>query len=401
MHGKLGETALWAYRFDRARAELHEAIALSRAIGLDYVAVGALGQLSLLEQIDVGPERSVAIAREAVSLAEGRGWIAIPQTAGAHATLAAAALLSDLRPDDAERHLNRGARRARERRSPTDRLPRRGRRGAGPRGQRPARGRAARARALRGDAPGRGQRAVRARDDRLHARPRARASPATWTERGGGSGRSSASRGSIVAVTEARILLAEGDAGAAVDVLTRAVLRGVQRDGRRAARHARDRPRRDGRHRCRVAGGRGGARGLRAQRPSLAVHRGGASDGEPAARADPHGDRAPRDRRRAARRVRGPRSRRGGPVTPLLEPLSDREQAILRYLPTTLSNREIASELFVTTNTVKTHLRSIYRKLDVARRRDAVDRARDLRLLELRSSGASANPPSPNGSGSQ
>ena len=68
-------------------------------------------------------------------------------------------------------------------------------------------------------------------------------------------------------------------------------------------------------------------------------------------------------------------------VTPLLEPLSDREQAILRYLPTTLSNREIASELFVTTNTVKTHLRSIYRKLDVARRRDAVDRARDLRLL--------------------
>ena len=35
----------------------------------------------------------------------------------------------------------------------------------------------------------------------------------------------------------------------------------------------------------------------------------------------------------------------------------------------------------MTTNTVKTHLRSIYRKLDVARRREAVDRARDLRLL--------------------
>ena len=71
-------------------------------------------------------------------------------------------------------------------------------------------------------------------------------------------------------------------------------------------------------------------------------------------------------------------------VTPLLEPLSDREQAILRYLPTTLSNREIAAELFVTTNTVKTHLRSIYRKLDVARRREAVERARDLRLLSPR-----------------
>jgi LuxR family maltose regulon positive regulatory protein len=68
-------------------------------------------------------------------------------------------------------------------------------------------------------------------------------------------------------------------------------------------------------------------------------------------------------------------------AVPLLEPLSGREAAILRYLPTTLSNREIASELFVTTNTVKTHLRSIYRKLDVARRREAVERARDLRLL--------------------
>ena len=71
-------------------------------------------------------------------------------------------------------------------------------------------------------------------------------------------------------------------------------------------------------------------------------------------------------------------------VSPLLEPLSDREQAILRYLPTALSNREIAAELFVTTNTVKTHLRSIYRKLDVARRREAVERARDLRLLSSR-----------------
>jgi LuxR family maltose regulon positive regulatory protein len=68
-------------------------------------------------------------------------------------------------------------------------------------------------------------------------------------------------------------------------------------------------------------------------------------------------------------------------VAPLLEPLSERERTILRYLPTALSNGEIAAELFVTTNTVKTHLRSIYRKLDVARRREAVERARDLRML--------------------
>ena len=65
----------------------------------------------------------------------------------------------------------------------------------------------------------------------------------------------------------------------------------------------------------------------------------------------------------------------------LLEPLSERERAILRYLPTMMSNAEIASELFVSVNTVKTHLKSIYRKLGAARRREAVERARRLELL--------------------
>ena len=65
----------------------------------------------------------------------------------------------------------------------------------------------------------------------------------------------------------------------------------------------------------------------------------------------------------------------------VLEPLSPREEAVLRYLPTMMSNMEIAGELFVSGNTVKTHLKSIYRKLGVARRRDAVERARALELL--------------------
>ena len=46
-----------------------------------------------------------------------------------------------------------------------------------------------------------------------------------------------------------------------------------------------------------------------------------------------------------------------------------------------MSNQEIAGELFVSVNTVKTHLRSIYRKLGAARRRDAVESARRLELL--------------------
>jgi LuxR family maltose regulon positive regulatory protein len=65
----------------------------------------------------------------------------------------------------------------------------------------------------------------------------------------------------------------------------------------------------------------------------------------------------------------------------LVEPLSPRERAVLRYLPTMMSNQEIAAELFVSVNTVKTHLKAIYRKLDVQDRREAVRRARTMNLL--------------------
>ncbi len=65
----------------------------------------------------------------------------------------------------------------------------------------------------------------------------------------------------------------------------------------------------------------------------------------------------------------------------MLDPLSDRELAVLRFLPTMMSNADIASEMFVSVNTVKTHLKHVYRKLDVADRREAVLRARELQLL--------------------
>ena len=54
---------------------------------------------------------------------------------------------------------------------------------------------------------------------------------------------------------------------------------------------------------------------------------------------------------------------------------------VLRYLPTNLSAPEIASELFVSANTVRTHMRHVYAKLGVHRRAEAVERARDLGLL--------------------
>jgi ATP/maltotriose-dependent transcriptional regulator MalT len=69
-----------------------------------------------------------------------------------------------------------------------------------------------------------------------------------------------------------------------------------------------------------------------------------------------------------------------GPRPPL-EPLSDREVRVLRYLPTNLTAPEIAGELSISRNTVKTHIRNLYAKLGTHRRAEAVARARDLGLL--------------------
>jgi LuxR family maltose regulon positive regulatory protein len=58
---------------------------------------------------------------------------------------------------------------------------------------------------------------------------------------------------------------------------------------------------------------------------------------------------------------------------------------VLRLLPTDLSAREIAAELFVSSNTVRSHMRKIYRKLGVQSRADAVARASALGLIDPQS----------------
>jgi LuxR family maltose regulon positive regulatory protein len=73
------------------------------------------------------------------------------------------------------------------------------------------------------------------------------------------------------------------------------------------------------------------------------------------------------------------------PATPardvLVQPLTEREREVLGYLDALLPTDEIAAEMFVSVNTVKTHVRAIMRKLSADRRNEAVRRARDLGLV--------------------
>jgi LuxR family maltose regulon positive regulatory protein len=72
---------------------------------------------------------------------------------------------------------------------------------------------------------------------------------------------------------------------------------------------------------------------------------------------------------------------KGQSSSPPAQELSPTELRVLRYLPTNLSRPEIASELSVSVNTVNTHVRNIYAKLQARDRSSAVQRARELRLL--------------------
>jgi LuxR family maltose regulon positive regulatory protein len=65
----------------------------------------------------------------------------------------------------------------------------------------------------------------------------------------------------------------------------------------------------------------------------------------------------------------------------LADPLTDRELSVLQFLPTMMTNGEIAADLYVSVNTVKAHLKRIFLKLDVTSKRQAVQRARELGLL--------------------
>ncbi|HEX7135643.1 MAG TPA: helix-turn-helix transcriptional regulator, partial [Iamia sp.] len=86
------------------------------------------------------------------------------------------------------------------------------------------------------------------------------------------------------------------------------------------------------------------------------------------------------DLMRARRATRPPPAAR--PAPELVEPLTPRELTLLALLPTHLSYAEIGDRVYLSVNTIKSNLKSIYRKLDVTSRTDAVETAWRLGLLE-------------------
>ncbi|MFM2073416.1 MAG: hypothetical protein RLZZ623_3680 [Actinomycetota bacterium] len=72
---------------------------------------------------------------------------------------------------------------------------------------------------------------------------------------------------------------------------------------------------------------------------------------------------------------------RTGVAERLIDPLSDRELVVLRYLSSRLTNPEIAASLYISVNTLKSHVKTVYRKLDASSRAEAVDAGRRKRLI--------------------
>jgi len=66
---------------------------------------------------------------------------------------------------------------------------------------------------------------------------------------------------------------------------------------------------------------------------------------------------------------------------PLIEPLTNRELDVLELLAQRLQNKEIAEKLFVSPATIKSHLESIYQKLNVSKRREAVEKAKKIGIF--------------------
>jgi LuxR family maltose regulon positive regulatory protein len=380
----LGIVETWAGTPRRARGALEDALALARHAGCRYLEFSALASLALVEALNGNLRRAAELGHEAAGLAQRHGWLRLPASAAAHCALAICAY-----------HQNTMAR-ASEYLDAADAAARGSR-------DRPVLTVANLTRALVALRFGDVERAQRAVS-------RARQDLADW--------RVPARLAGLLAAVDADVLVAAGRGADALRAADEARRFGWGEAALVAAKLALS----DGepaRALELTADGLSGS--TRMLRPSTAIelralsavasHQRGNDDvalelvEQALSLAEPEGYMSPflavgaPLRELLLRRIRAGTAHRslagelGEALDPrsvglgeqrtalLLEPLSDRETAVLRYLPTALSKAEIASEMFVSVNTVKTHMKNIYRKLDVTDRSHAVRRARTLHLV--------------------
>jgi LuxR family maltose regulon positive regulatory protein len=376
-----GAVELWSGHLDEAARVLDSAAAAASAAGGEHERADCLGQLALVEALRGRLRRAVKLATEAAALADGQQPPAQHQAPAAHAALAWA-------------HLERGElREARGRLKQVDAAL-----AAGP--DKLIGAVACLIAACAGLAEGRGDVAAQyvagARsgwsvpgwlEQRLSL-AESRACAAAGDSRGAlaAAGRAGRDAPLAAAVALAHAWVAAGDSANARRVLAPALA---------AAGEAPERVRLQAwLVDARISYGSGDAvRGRRslasalrlAEREQLrlpfVMERGWIG---PLLRRDPELARTHRRLFTPARRHDQPPAPPGPPepaAVAAVEPLTEREREVLRHVSGMLNTAEVASEMYISVNTVKSHLKSIYRKLAAAHRGEAVRRARQLELI--------------------
>ena len=377
---KMGDSETWAGRLDQAESHLEQGVALARRIGRPYLEFMGLVHRAEIELNRPFFPRAAELSRQAIELAERHGWTDDPDACNAYMTLGAA-LAWQGRLDEAEAWVQRAERTIRAEANPAVAM-----------GSQCVRGQFELGRGRVADALA----AFRAAGRLAGLHPLARALRA-W-----------------LVHALARLGETEDAEQVLADLGERERDRGEMRIAAAVLRLARDDP-----HAATVAltpvldgSARIGWRSWLAEAFLLeAIARDALGDQAAAERALERAlDLAEPDRalmwflmhpapglleRQARQRTahtaliaqildllagNGPAPAPAGPQPPL-KPLSKSEIRVLRYLPTHLTAAEIASELSVSTTTVKTHLRNLYAKLGAHRRTEAVESARALGLL--------------------
>jgi LuxR family maltose regulon positive regulatory protein len=381
----LGVVEMWAWHLEDSERHLREGLALARRLRRPYVAVGCLGALAELANLTQRLELAEDYAREAIELADGLGWSDDP-IVGAAASAMGGALLSRGLVEASESWLNRADSLLDGRSDADATVLLRFKRGV--------------LRFLQGrfESARRCFREAELALEHLQLPPHLTTSARTWQLRAEiRLGELAHARAALAAAGDAargvlewcnvaaRLHLAEDDPQAAVEWLAPALdgtatgfRVGLEIEALLLEALARDR--------------------LRQPAASEAALE------RMLERAEPAGlvwivmtvpdvrsllKRHPRHRTGHAALIAdlldhlggGAGARAARDIGPSAESLSGREREVLGFLPTNLTAAEIAAQLVLSVHTVKTHMRSVYAKLGVHRRADAVERARAIGLL--------------------